>query len=163
MKQAVILCFLMQCMVINAQFTFYVKDLTVSNLRTEDSNMVIDELTEHGPLIEVKIVFSNKTDSTITLYPSTSDITVLFNYNKTSYVVHAFPLAFLEKDTIKVSPCQSEEISFGERFLIGTGIMNCGKEEYLIDMIEILPTLKIRYKDRSTDIKTSEILNVEVR
>lgn len=163
MRHWLVTFLLMHCIMANAQLTFSINDIFISNLRSIDKEGLMNESHEDGPLIEVNCIFCNTNDSTITLYPSKSDITILFNYNRRSYEVRAFPLAFLEKDTIKILPGQTEESSFASNLLISTGILNNNKKDYLLDMIKILPTLKIRYKDKNFNVTTSEILNVEIR
>jgi len=145
-----------------AQINFSIKSLNVSNLNIVKSKNIIDEEIEIGPYIATTLLFENYSNDSITLFPSKSELKVLFRYIEKQYSSEILPIPFIDHDTIRISPQQSKEVKFGVYLLLGKGILKKDKTDYTKEMLEILPTIRVSYKDQGINIKTIEILNVKI-
>lgn len=147
---------------IEAQINFSIKSLNVSNLNMVKSENIIDEEIENGPYIAATLFFENYSNTPILLFPSKSELKVLFRYMDKQYSIEILPIQFIDNDTIRILPQQNKEVNFGVYLLLGKGILKKDKTDYTKEMLEILPTIRVSYKDQGINIKTIEILNVKV-
>ena len=146
-----------------AQINLSIKELNIFHL-----NIIIDkdkyaEDDEDGPYIACLLTFENVTDSSIFIYPSSSTTKILFSYKGEQYSNETFHLGFLENDTIKIEPKQSIEVNFGDNILLGMGLVEDISKDYSKELLQILPTIRVVYKDSKYNIKSVGILNVNIK
>jgi hypothetical protein len=156
---------------------------------TIDDELIIDEYFGYGPKIKIECIIKNNTEDTIFLEPSQEsfnsiygfsnlfyELSLLFNYSGKEYVKEitgSFNDPFVEfwNNKIIIMPYSSYSFNFRTSYLFGNYDINFRKEyetkrQRIVDctkeVIETLPTLKVRYKDKNIDITTNEILKVTV-
>jgi len=162
MKPTMILLFVLISFTTKSQISFSINELNVYNINIVVSKNTYNEGAEDGPIIDGLFTIKNNTDSCVTIYPSKSNIQILFSFMEKQYSTNLYPLSFMENDTIILSPLQKEEVSFGTNLLLGTDILNTDKKNYTYELLQILPTIRISYKDKKLNIKTTEIQNVKI-
>jgi len=154
-----------------AQISFKIENITISNVIEEYAREDYDDSDYgRGPFITAYCSIINNNNDTILLLTSKSKTTINFKYNNTEYNIEPFPLSsplFYKKDSIIILPCHTFKFEFNV-FLFyycdffdkkyNTKKIDCTKE-----VIEILPILKIKYKDPNIEITTDEIKNVTVK
>lgn len=145
-----------------SQIELKIKELKVSNINIKPNLQVINEDLENGPFINFICSFKNCSKEKIILHPSKSKFYVLFNFKGTQHEQKVFPLAFLDYDTISIEEKQCEEVFFGTYLLLGTPYLKKNGGDYTSEMLQILPTLKILYKENDGNLKvrSDEIINV---
>jgi len=153
---------IIMCLNINAQLVFSLKNIKVSNINVPITKDHFREGDTDGPYVQIFFLLKNNSDSIIKLHPSKSEMTVQFQYKNSNYSQKVLPIPFMDKDTLLISPHQQYESFVGDNLLLGTFILKSNNNDYRIELIEILPTIKLFYKDDKIRIKSSEILNVEV-
>ena len=153
---------ILMCLNINAQLILSIKNIKVSNINVPILKDHFREGDNDGPFVLLDFVLKNNTDSIIRLHPSKSEMIIQFQYKNLNYSQKVFPIRFMDNDTLLISPHQQYESFVGEDLLLGTFILKSNNNDYRIELIEILPTIKLFYKDEKIRIKSSEILNVEV-
>jgi len=153
---------IIMCLNINAQLVFSLKNIKVSNINVPIRKDHFREGDTDGPYVQIFFLLKNNSDSIIKLHPSKSEMTVQFQYKNSNYSQKVLPIPFMDKDTLLISPHQQYESFVGDNLLLGTFILKSNNNDYRIELIEILPTIKLFYKDDKIRIKSSEILNVEV-
>jgi len=153
---------IIMCFNINAQLVFSLKNIRVSKINVPILKDHFREGDTDGPYVQIFFILKNNSDSIIKLHPSKSEMTVQFQYKNSNYSQKVFPITFMEKDTLLISPHQQYESLVSNNLLLGTFILKSNNNDYRIELIEILPTIKLFYRDDKIRIKSSEILNVEV-
>lgn len=147
----------------NAQLSFKIEELSLSNYNIELKDNVIDEDLENGPYVWIKCAISNNTDDVITLMPERSIIAIVFGYHKQSYTIEVVPLPFVDNETLQILPDKAVTLEFGSNLLLGSDIYNSKKGDYTKEMLAILPTLKIIYNDKTNKLQTDEIKSVVIK
>ena len=147
----------------DAQLIFQIDEVWLSYYNIIFDSDVIDEDLGKGPYVYVQCLIINNSDTVIILNPSKSNIKIAFRYNKSDYEFEVYSLSFKDNKELILSPKDSINFSFGSYLLLGTDIFNYKEGNYTKQMLSILPTLKVRYKDDKIEMKTSGIKNVVIK
>lgn len=150
------------CLNINAQFIFSLKNLKVSKINIPILKDHYREGDTDGPFIQMFFVLRNNTDSIIKLHPSKSEMKIAFKYKRETYYQNLIPVIFMGKDSLLILPHQQYESFVGVDLFLGTGLLKENNNDYRIELIEVLPTIKLVYKEKGIKVISSEILDVEV-
>ncbi len=150
------------CLNINAQFIFSLKNIKVSKINVPISKDYFKEGDNDGPFVQISFILKNNTDSIIKLHPSKSEMTIAFKYNRETYYQNLIPVIFMGKDSLLISPHQQYESFVGVNLFLGTSILKKNNNDYRIELIEVLPTIKLVYKENGIKVISSGILEVEV-
>ena len=154
---------------IYSQINFKINEVKVSHIiETIDYGHIIEGTFGNGPKIRVFCEISNNSNDTVILDLKNYELSILFNYSDKKYIdeiTKGFNDPFVGiKENIKIMPHGNYSFYFRTSYLFGTDffkdtypIVDCTKE-----VIETLPTLKVRYKDTNLDITTNEILKVTI-
>ncbi len=144
----------------HAQVSFKIEELSLSNYNIELNKDIIEEDLENGPYIYFKCTIFNNTNDSVLLKPTGSSTNLLFRYQKNIYVEDVFPLPFMDNKSLTIPPGGKTYLFGGTYILLGTEIFDSNKSNYTNEMLEILPTIRIRYKDDCVRITTDEIIDV---
>lgn len=144
------------------QISFKINEMNVSNIKVDFNLDAMDEDLRNGPYVLFECDIINNTESLIVLYPSDSETNVWFNYKGEMYFNKLFSLPFLEKKTLELMPNQNVTVVWGIYILLGTPILKVNHEDYTTEMLEILPTLKVIYRDKNLEIEATEVSKVNV-
>lgn len=128
-----------------------------------------------GPRITVFCEINNKTNDTVVLDLATYELYIVFKYldknfecilgSKIDDVDLDYYKYIENKKFINILPKNTFSFSFRTPYLLGTDLFKDYTHsvvDYTIEVIETLPTLKVKYKDIKHDITSSEILKVTV-
>ena len=154
------ICFLLNTSTTYAQLDFKIDKLILSHIVETIDNDVFDEDRGGGPFAFFYCSIYNNTDSLVMIYPSKSVCYVEYYYKEKKYGFDTIPLPFADMDSLILSPHQKTELSFGTHLILGTSIYKSDNWDYTYEMLEILPTLKIYYRARSLNIRSSDITRV---
>jgi hypothetical protein len=150
----------------NAQINFVIEELKLFNYHNfvSQENIIWDEDIIQGPTVTFNCLIYNNTFDTITLNTKIATVEVIFNYKRKKYKLQSFPLPFLRNDSIILMPNKMINLMFSEHLVLGTDIMkhnNISKSyDYTKEMLEILPTLKVIYREQNIELQSTEIKNV---
>jgi hypothetical protein len=143
----------------------YVKNIELSNVIVK-----VDKLHSEndgmGPNVYFELCVKNNTDTLIVLPPSKSIFTLQFRYKNRDYTNELKPLTlvpFLEKKEIMIYPHEILNVKFGDRIFMGTDILDYRARntyDYSRELMQVLPTLQIQYKDDIIKISSIGIQNV---
>lgn len=147
----------------SAQLSLTINELHLSNVKVDINRNIIDEDLKDGPYLQFVCFFENHTDSSVILYPSKSRTNVVFRYMGENYRLEVIPLPFVDRDLIKLNPNQGYNMSFGISLFLGTPILKENQMDYTKEMLLVLPTVNVNYKDCVNNMRTSDILNVTIR
>jgi hypothetical protein len=162
-KILILITYIITFQTAEAQLIFTIEELHLTNYNVvEDTTMLL--LSEHlwnGPTISVTCSIKNVTDDTITLHPKKSAIEVIFRHNNTNHYSSVFPVPFLENETLAIHPNQTIDFWFWQYLLIGTDIIQpTNYYNYTNDLLQIVSTIKIMYREKGIKLQTQEIKNV---
>ena len=110
---------------------------------------------------DIDFTIRNNCDSTIQLTPIDSKMWLTFNYNNRRYVEHIYTLGLWDNKVIEIPSNNEYHYSAFAHLFLGTSIQK-KSGDYLLELIEVLPTLKIHYGDKNHILVSSEIKNVRV-
>ena len=153
---------ILMCLNINAQLILSIKNIKVSNINVPILKDHFREGDNDGPFVKLYFVIKNNADSVIKLHPSKSEIIIQFQYKNLNYSKKLSNVTFMGNDTLLILPHQQYESFVDDNLLLGSFILKSNNNDYRIELIEILPTIKLFYKEEKIRINSSEILNVEV-
>jgi hypothetical protein len=148
-----------------------IKNLILSRVIVDVEDLIEERLYE-GPIIGFQIQIKNNTDTTLTLYPSESDFYIRFTRNGSKYTkeVIGIPLItfprqgiFSSLNVLFLKPNDEITVSFGRYIFLGTTILQpdgLKHYDYTKEMIKVLPTIKVLYRDKSNKMESCGIENV---
>lgn len=144
--------------------------LHVKNIELSDVVVKIEKLHSEsdgmGPSVYFELSIKNNTDSVIILHPSKSIFYLQFRYKNKDYTNKLSPLTlipFYEKKEISIKPYDTLNVKFGDRIFMGTDILDYRVRtiyDYSRELMQVLPTLQIFYKDDIIKISSNGIQNV---
>ena len=162
-KFALILILVSHLYLLDAQTSLIINKLYVSHYDMKYIVVKYREDDEDGPHIGVDFVIKNNSKSdTVELVPSKSDIYIEFKYRGNTYNKEISPLFHVSMKSVKLSPQDSCSLSFGVPIFLGTLILKNRKQNYTKELLEILPTIKIVYKQKDLKLISDEIMVVNV-
>jgi len=114
----------------------------------------IDEENGDGPYFNFNCIVKNVSSDSILLNSSTSHFYVEFVFKNRVFKEELNVLQWHDKeDLFPLASCEKVNIIMGIYIFLGTNILEEYKEDYTIELKEILPTLKVMYVDKSSNIK----------
>lgn len=163
LKYIVVLILMICVLKSNSQIEFQVKELNISNIRSNiDESILIDEDEQDGPYLSFECMLINKSKEKAILYPSISELYISFNYNKNNYSTECFALQFQNNDSIIIKPEGKIFFIVGTNIFLGTPMWDENKKNYCKELVEILPTIKLEYKEDDLTLITNKIINAKV-
>jgi hypothetical protein len=88
----------------NAQLSFKIEELSLSNYNIELKENIINEDLTSGPYVYFKCIITNNSEDTVILRPSNSITNIVFSYKKKSYKIEVEPLPFVDNEKLQLSP-----------------------------------------------------------
>ncbi|MEA3505192.1 MAG: hypothetical protein U9R32_08355 [Bacteroidota bacterium] len=164
MLKYVVVLILMICVLRSySQIEFQVKELNISNVRSNiDESIIIDEDEQDGPYLNFECMLINKSKEKVILYPAISELYLTFSYNRNSYSTECFALQFQDNDSLIIEPEGIIVFLVGTNIFLGTPMWDENKKNYSKELIEILPTLKLEYKEDDLTLRTNKIINAKI-
>ncbi|MDR1006438.1 MAG: hypothetical protein LBL74_06205 [Bacteroidales bacterium] len=187
MKSRYILIFLIFVSnICSSQISFKIDTLIISDFVEPkphaDGSWSYTERMGAGPEIKTICSITNNSNDTIILNTVFADVFFVFNYEGIKYEVtmglksdyFPIPPPIFKETSVKLLPQQSFTFSFRKDYLFSalgvewfrnkTEAQNNMITEYdfIKEVIETLPTFKVRYKEAKLDLTTDEIKNVIV-
>ncbi|MDP4184619.1 MAG: hypothetical protein Q8862_05595 [Bacteroidota bacterium] len=145
-----------------SQIELHIAELSASNIVLDPNRPVFTEGEDEGPEIGFRCYIQNNTDKEIILQPQKARVNILFNYKNKKYESKVNPLPFFEFESITIKPHDSYEFFGGDTFLCGTDLWDQKRTDYTLEMLEILPTIKISYRDPNINITSTDINTVVI-
>jgi hypothetical protein len=154
-----------------AQLGLKIEKITISNVveKLQDDVAYLEGFGE-GPNIHVECLINNNSKDTVFLYPSNAIINIVFTYKQIEYTKKVFPFQLMKNDFLVILPYQDIKFEFNDTYILGCDWYNW-KKISLKDIREInhseeviatLPTLRVQYRDKNTNIITSGIKEVTI-
>lgn len=145
-----------------SQVKFEIAELNVSNIKPNLSDKIYNEEETDGPYVQMKCVYFNESNSDILLSPSKSKIEILFNYRGIDYCVDVVAMPFADNNSLTIKSNEKMEFKLGTHILLGTPLWEEKKADYTMILLEVLPTLRVHYKDPYSNLFSSKIGRVNI-
>jgi hypothetical protein len=156
-----------------SQVVFYMDSIIIKNIVQEPSTTIMTYSYE-GPVILVKCIILNNTKDTIIL--NNGELSLVFRYRGKNYINTIVgldnPLNVRDTtDLLTILPNEKIDFKFSSSYLLGTDFFwmkykqkkLSDKMNYTTEIIETIPTLKVRCFRPPLDITTAEIMNVTIK
>ncbi|MDR2840939.1 MAG: hypothetical protein LBV75_06710 [Paludibacter sp.] len=154
---------IMCCLEANAQISFVVQNMSIRLYNIKVSENHYSTEYGNGPLLGVKCIIKNCSFDTIQLDFDKCRIFFIFKYQGRELLSEASAFALQEKKPVALLPNDSVEISVGKYFIMSIpGIYNSRKFDYTKEMLEILPSIRVLYRQKDMKLYTTEIQSVTV-
>ena len=172
MKKIIFILFILFAQELRCQVGLSIKTLEVSDIKIFIPKNLLIGVKDMSPSLNIKVVFKNKEDSTISLFTSGTHYSLVFYYKEKKYINNSI---FVMAENVELNADGNLEISFWcTDFLWGTDLYKDISKTRIIDndfiidytkeMMEILPTVRIIYEDykQKLYLQTTEINNVNI-
>jgi len=156
------LLFLFLTIELFSQTDLVISEIRISNLYPNLTDSTYNEDEEAGPSLSITCYISNKSHDTLKIFPSESWILCSFKYRGITYQKDMYALPFGENDSIQVTPESKTDFFITTNIFYGTPLWELNKEDYSIELLETLPTIKIYYQDPINKLYSSEIQKVSI-
>jgi hypothetical protein len=157
---AIIILFLLSQ--VKAQVRFNIEVMSMSNIKSENNDNIFIEGKENGPLIVLDCLIKNEGKDDIKLLLSKSSTNLLFNYKGDNFKIELKSLSFDLRDSVILKCNENLNLYFQSYFLLGTSLWKEEKQDYTDNLLEILPTIRVQYKDCIQNIYTTQISEVKI-
>lgn len=131
------------------------------NNRIESGVVSMDYL--QGPFMIVHCKIMNHTNNSITIQPSKAKYQLSYKYEREIYIRKLFPLAFTDNTSLTIESGEGVEFTVDEWLFIGTPMFDMKKRDYLLDLVKVLPTIEITYRDGNHQLSSKGIGEVVVK
>jgi hypothetical protein len=149
------LCFL------NAQTSLIVSLLDISHYNVKPIKGRDFEDDGEGPRIGADCIIKNNSKSD-SIEINFSDSKVYFEFMYKGSIYKQSPFYFNAKGKVLLYPQDSCSFSFGVPIFLGTLIHKDKKLNYTAELLEILPTIKVIYKQKELKLISEEITSVKL-
>jgi hypothetical protein len=116
-----------------------------------------------GPYALFKAVIVNDRDEVLTLEPNNAEYYVTFKFDGELYKQKLVPMPFMDYEILKILPNDTVGFEVGTELFYGTKIFNDDKENYNLELIKALPTIKLFYHQDSLRLNTSGVGHVYIK
>ncbi len=146
-----------------SQIELQVKELTISNTKSNtDKSIILDEDEQDGPYLYFECSLINKSKEKVFLHPAISKLYLSFNYDRSNYRTEIIALPFQDNDSLLIESEGKIDFFVGTNIVLGTPMWDEQKKDYYKELIEILPTLELEYKEFNFVLKTNKIFNAKM-
>lgn len=162
MKKTIITLLLFFSLIeINAQLSFVISKIKLSRY---DLNIKPNEIIEglNGPVVGLHCSIRNQSKDSIRIFRPYVELFVEFNYKGKIYSEKILPLYYQDLKDIVLKPNEETSFRIGHKLLFGTPMYDYGKYDYTKEMLQILPTLRVVFKQDDIEVATTEIQSVEL-
>lgn len=148
--------FVLICTKSFAQIDFRVNQLIISNFQVDYSSCEIDEDWEDGPYLSFGCKLMNNSKDTLFINPFTCKFYLQFTYNDKKYIDELISRNWdYERASLLIAEGEYITFNLGSNIFLGTDILIEKKENYSLELIKILPTIKLFFVDTTSKIKVS--------
>lgn len=141
-----------------AQLSFKIDEIKLSNYYFKHNPNTINEDFEKGPAMAIKCSIYNSSNDTVLLHPSNSEIYVQFNFLNKIYSHEAISIVFMENKYLNILPNDSIDFEIFEYvYCYDDSIFLEKKYKPEEKLLMIIPTVKVIYKEKNTQLSTIEI------
>ena len=169
MKVLFVLLFLMTGSAIQAQ-VLILDTVKVARVIYYDDHIHYSMGDHQGPGLSLHFSIVNTTDSVFYLYPSTSNFSIEFSYNEKRYANKKYSfllVGFLGIDSLAIQPGKSYHLHFGTNIFWNTDILYEYKKtrnvyDYSLQILQTLPTLRLIYRDKVSELSSKGIDHVKI-
>lgn len=147
---------------LQSQVRFEIEIMSVQNIKANLDDNVYIEGKEAGPLIVLECTLFNEGEEDLELVLSNSRSTLFFNYQGKNFTENLIHLNLDEGDSVVIKSKGSYNFYYESNFLFTTSLWQGPKADYTEILLEILPTVRVRYKDSLQSVITTHTVRVNI-
>ncbi len=140
-----------------------IDELNVSHFKINKNPNIFIEDERDGPFIRFSFTIDNNTDKDIFLNTDSDNLIAIFKYKGEKYSKEMIWESSNELGNLKILSGSSEEFTTSTYLFLGTDLMVKKQYNYTLKLLEILPTLRLKYNDGKLDLISNTINNVIIK
>ena len=140
-----------------------VDELIVSDIKVKNDPNIINEGNGNGPHIRVVFTLHNNTKEDIFLDMDLINVLACFKYKGKEYEEDMIWQPLVKGINLKIPSNNSMKFSTSTYIFLGTNLWKEQKEDYTLELLETLPTLRIKYRDAKFEVVSTAINDVVIK
>ncbi len=140
-----------------------INKLDVSHFKVKKDLNIHKAHESDGPFIRISFTIDNYTGENAFFNTESDNLTVTFNYKGEKYSKEMIWESLEVLGNIKIPPHSSKEFTTSSHLFLGTNIREEKKYDYTLELLEVLPTLKLNYRDIKLNLVSTGINSVVIR
>jgi hypothetical protein len=145
------------------QVEFFVSELELSKIDiSKNEEFLFDESYFDGPYLHFDCIVTNKAPQEQIFFPANSKLLLSFYYKGSEHLTEVFALKFQVIERLSIAPGETLTFSFGANVFLGTSILDENKTDYSQELIQVLPTLSLKYIDNFHTLQTCKIISTVI-
>ncbi len=145
------------------QVEFFISELELSKIDiSKNEENLFDESYFDGPYLHFDCIVTNKAPQEQIFLPAYSRLLLSFYFEGSEFITEVFALKFQEVESLSIAPGETITFSFGANVFFGTSILDENKTDYSQELIQILPTLSLKYIDNYHRLQTCKIISTVI-
>ena len=140
-----------------------VNELKVSHFKIHKEPKIHKAHESDGPFIRISFTIDNNTSEDIFFNTDSDNLRTIFNYRGEKYVKEMVWESLEELGNMRISPNSSKKFTTSTHLFLGTNLRQEKKYDYTLELLEVLPTLKLKYSDKKLKLMSTGINNVTVK
>ena len=138
-----------------------ITQLQIFELKKVESNEISSHDNE-GPYLVFKCVIQNNSNEPISFNPSKAKFLLKYTYDSEVYLKKMFPLAFMDNSLVVLAPKEKVDFEISDKIFLGTPVFSVDKNDYKEDLLQILPTMEVIYREKDIYLRTCKALDVSL-
>jgi|GEM_PF-2249138 len=143
--------------------TLVIDELNVSHFKINKNPNIHKSHDSDGPFIRISFTIDNNTGEDVFLDTGSDSLTIIFNYKGEKYTKELIWELVEDYDNLKISLKTSKEFTTSTNLFLGTSIREEKKYDYTMELLEVLPTLRLKYRDAKLKLISTSINNVVIK
>lgn len=140
-----------------------IDELNVSHFKINKNPNIFIEDENDGPFIRISFTIDNNTKEDIFLNTVSNNLMVIFNYNGERLTEEMIWETEEGLGSLKIPSGSSKEFTTSSYLFLGTSLWEEKKYDYTMELLKVLPTLRLKYSDGNLKLISTVINNVIIK
>ena len=140
-----------------------IEELNVSHFKIKKNPNVFIEGESDGPFVRIIFTVNNNTEKDVFLKPNYNNLILSFNYDGEKITEKMVWESEEGQNCLEIKANHSREFSTSTYLFLGTSILEEKKYDYTLELLKVLPTLKLKYSDAKLELISTIINNVIIK
>lgn len=140
-----------------------INELNVSHFKVQKNPNIHKAHDSDGPFIRISFIIYNDTREDIFFNTESDNLKVTFSYKGEKYSKEMIWESLKELGNMKIPSNSSKEFTTSSHLFLGTNIREDKKYDYTLELLEVLPTLRLNYRDIKLKLVSTGINSVVIK
>lgn len=140
-----------------------IDELNVSQFNIEKDSNIYVEGERDGPIVWLTFTIINDSSEDILINTDFNNLSLSFSYNNENFEEEMIWDLVEGQEKLVIKRNCSRIFTTSTYIFLGTKILNENKYDYTIELLKVLPTLKLIYNDKQLKLVSNSINNVIIK